>query len=104
MGKLDDLKNKAKEMVSENREKIEGGLEKAGEVVNQKTGGKYEEKIDKGLAKAQEGLDRVEGGAGTADEGQAPMSEGHGAPPEGGPGLPEGTPGVSEGGKAIPGS
>lgn len=60
MGKLDELKNKAKEMVTENRDKIEGGLDKAGEMVNKKTGGKYEDKIDKGLAKAQEGLDRAE--------------------------------------------
>lgn len=76
MGKLDELKNKAKEMVTENRDKIEGGLEKAGEMVNQKTGGKYEDKIDKGLQKAQEGLDRAEGntpGGETENSAEAPI-------------------------------
>jgi len=61
MSKLDDLKNKAKDMVAENRDRIEDGLEKAGDMINQRTGGKHEDKIDQGLAKAKEGLDRAEG-------------------------------------------
>lgn len=61
MGKLDELKDKAKNAVTENRDRIEDGLEKAGEMINQRTGGKHADKIDKGLAKAQEGLDKAEG-------------------------------------------
>ena len=61
MSKLDELKNKAKDMVAENRDRIEDGLEKAGDMINQRTGGKHEDKIDKGLEKAKQGLDRAEG-------------------------------------------
>jgi hypothetical protein len=70
MGKLDELKNKAKDMVTENRDRVEGSLDKAGEMVNQRTGGKHEDKIDQGLAKAKEGLDRAEGTGG--DQGAMP--------------------------------
>ena len=92
MDKLDELKNKAKAMLSGNRDKIEGGLEKAGDLVNQKTGGKYGDKIDKGLAKAREGLDRVDDGAGTS-EGSADSSPGAGL--SAGAGMSEGA-GISE--------
>ncbi len=80
MGKLDELKNKAKDMVTDNRDKIESGLEKAGDMVNQKTGGKHEDKIDKGLAKAKEGLDKAEG----KDDGNPapPMATGPAEPPQ----------------------
>jgi hypothetical protein len=61
MSKLDDLKNKAKDLVTENRDRIEDGLEKAGDMINQHTGGKHEDKIASGLDKAKEGLDRAEG-------------------------------------------
>jgi hypothetical protein len=61
MGKLEEMKNKAKDLVTENRDRIDDGLEKAGDMINQRTGGKHEDKIDQGLAKAKEGLDRAEG-------------------------------------------
>ncbi|WP_019877874.1 antitoxin [Sporichthya polymorpha] len=72
MGKLDELKNKAKDMVSENRDRIEGGLDKAGEMVNQRTGGKHADKIDQGLEKAKQGLDRAEGNAGDENAAETP--------------------------------
>jgi len=70
MSKFDDLKNKAKEMVAENRDRIEEGLDKAGDMIKERTGGKHDDKIDQGLDKAKEGLDRAEGGGG-GDEGGA---------------------------------
>lgn len=82
MGKLDELKAKAKDVVTDNRDKIEHGLEKAGDLVDRKTGGKHSDKIDKGVAKAQAGLNKVAGesvaGEGTEADGHAPQSA---APP-----------------------
>ncbi|MBA3742738.1 antitoxin [Sporichthya sp.] len=88
MGKLDELKAKAKAKVTENRDKIESGLEKAGNMVNQKTHGKHGDKIDKGLEKAKEGLDRAEG----KDQGDPapPMATGPAEPPQ--PTVPPTTP------------
>jgi hypothetical protein len=88
MGKLDELKNKAKDMVSENRDRIEDGLDKAGDMINQRTGGKHGDKIDQGLEKAKQGLDRAEGKAGdeSAPAPQAPQT------PEATPEQPPGPP------------
>lgn len=58
MGKFDGLLGKAKELATQNKDKIEAGLGKAGELVDRKTGGKHHDKIEKGLAKANEGLDK----------------------------------------------
>ncbi|MGQ0623457.1 MAG: antitoxin [Sporichthyaceae bacterium] len=59
MGLLDNVKNKAQDLVSGNRDKIEKGLAKAGEFADSKTGGKHADKIDKGLGKVSDGLDKV---------------------------------------------
>jgi hypothetical protein len=80
MSKLDDLKHKAKEMVTENRDRIEDGLEKAGDMINARTGGKYEEKIEGGLEKAKQGLDRVDTSEGDAPAEPTP-DPGHSAAP-----------------------
>jgi hypothetical protein len=42
-------------------DKIGQGLEKAGEMVDKKTGGKYGEKIDTGVDKAKDALDDLDG-------------------------------------------
>lgn len=44
MGFLD----KAKNLVNENQEKIDNALDKAAKFASEKTGGKYDEKIEKG--------------------------------------------------------
>jgi hypothetical protein len=46
MGFLDD----AKKFVDENAEKIDGAVEKAGDVIDDKTDGKFSDKIDKAQA------------------------------------------------------
>lgn len=63
--KLDDLKNKAQQAAAQHADKIKDGLEKAGRMADQKTGGKHSSKINQGLAKAKGAIDKLgqEGGA-----------------------------------------
>ena len=46
MGLLDDLKGKAQQVIGGNEEAIKDGIEKAGDFVDSKTGGKHAGKID----------------------------------------------------------
>ena len=48
--------DKAKDALSEHAEKVEAGIERAGDFVDDKTGGKYAEHVDKGQAFAKEKL------------------------------------------------
>ncbi|MFB7861463.1 MULTISPECIES: antitoxin [unclassified Streptomyces] len=66
MGLLDSLKAKlapAKDKVSdlakEHGGKVEHGLEKAAKVVDEKTKGKYSDKIESGTGKAKEAIGRI---------------------------------------------
>ncbi|MFI8519100.1 antitoxin [Streptomyces sp. NPDC085481] len=66
MGLLDSLKAKlapAKDKVSDLAQqhggKVEHGLEKAAKVVDEKTKGKYSEKIESGTGKAKEAIERL---------------------------------------------
>ncbi|MEU0599493.1 antitoxin [Streptomyces sp. NPDC006393] len=66
MGLLDNMKAKlgpAKEKVSDlaqrQRGSIEHGLDKAAKVVDEKTKGKYSEKIHAGTDKAKDAVDRI---------------------------------------------
>ncbi|MEV3991307.1 antitoxin [Streptomyces sp. NPDC049837] len=66
MGFLDSLKAKlapAKEKVSDlaqqHESKIDQGLEKAARMVDQKTKGKYSDKIESGTGKAKDALGRI---------------------------------------------
>ncbi|WP_432007561.1 antitoxin, partial [Streptomyces parvus] len=88
MGFLDNLKAKlgpAKEKVGDLAQqhggKIEQGLDKAARTVDQKTKGKYSDKIDSGTRKAKEAVDKL----GQKDGGTP------GTP--GAPGTPGSTPG-----------
>ncbi|MFI0878621.1 hypothetical protein C6W96_27500 [Streptomyces sp. CS149] len=88
MGFLDNLKAKlgpAKEKVGDLAQqhggKIEQGLDKAARTVDQKTKGKYSDKIDSGTRKAKEAVDKL----GQKDGGTP------GTP--GAPGAPGSTPG-----------
>ena len=60
-GKADQLREKASGLVDQHGDTIDKGLDKAGEIVDQKTGGKYTEKIATGKAKAREQLDNLDG-------------------------------------------
>ena len=46
MGSLDDLKGKAQQVIGGNENAIKDGIEKAGDFVDSKTGGKHADKID----------------------------------------------------------
>ncbi|WP_067574022.1 antitoxin [Nocardia acidivorans] len=50
MDTLKGLVGKGKEVAAQNAEKIENAVDKAGGVINDKTGGKYSSQIDKGTA------------------------------------------------------
>lgn len=47
-----DFKSKAEEAVVERKDQIQGAVQKAGEVADQRTGGKYHDKIEKAGGKA----------------------------------------------------
>jgi len=49
MGFLD----KAKEMADEHDDKVDQGIEKAGDEIDQRTGDKYSEQVDRGVDEAQ---------------------------------------------------
>jgi antitoxin protein of toxin-antitoxin system len=61
MGFLDKLKSKATETVDKHGGKITQGLDKAGELVDKKTGGKHHDKIEKGKSSAKDALDKLDG-------------------------------------------
>ncbi|WP_427920258.1 antitoxin [Streptomyces sp. cg40] len=67
LGDLGKLKDKAEEIAEEHGDTISDGLEKAGELVDEKTGGKHSEQIDTAVDKAQGLLDRLAESARDAD-------------------------------------
>jgi hypothetical protein len=52
-----DIKDKAGDLADEHGGKIKEGLDKAGDFVDDKTGGKHSEKIDGAVDKAQDTVD-----------------------------------------------
>ncbi len=71
-GQASDLKSKASEVLGQNSDKISSGLDKAGAYVDNKTQGKYTDKIEKGKIKAREGLEKLDDKGGDAKDGPAP--------------------------------
>jgi hypothetical protein len=61
MGFLDDAKKKMNEAVDKHGDKISQGIDKAADFADEKTKGKYSEKIDSGVAKAKDALDKLDG-------------------------------------------
>jgi len=56
MGFLDDAIGKAKDAASEHSDQVASALDKAGEIADQKTGGKFGDQIDSGVDKAKDAL------------------------------------------------
>jgi hypothetical protein len=54
MGFLDDAADKAKGLIDKNDEKVDDAIEKAGDLVDDKTGDKYADQVDKGQDFLQE--------------------------------------------------
>lgn len=63
---LKDLKDKAMGFATEHGELVTQGLEKVAEVVDDKTDGKYSDKIDTGVEKAKDFIEGL-GEKGTSD-------------------------------------
>ncbi|MGH8829376.1 MAG: antitoxin [Jiangellaceae bacterium] len=61
---IDEIKDKASELLSEHGDKIEEGLDKAADFVDDKTGGKHSEHIDAAVDKAK---DFIPGGEDSSD-------------------------------------
>jgi len=59
--KLKDLRNRAEDAVVERKDQIEEAVQKAGTVADERTGGKYSEKIEKAGSKAVGLVDSLEG-------------------------------------------
>ncbi len=51
------LFDKARDLAHDNADKLDGVIDKAADAVDQKTGGKYSEKIDKAADAARNALD-----------------------------------------------
>lgn len=78
MGWKDTLASAADKVgtsVSQNRDKIEQGIDKAADFASTKTGGKYDETIRKGTEQVRSGIDKV------ADAGGGPRADGGTTPP-----------------------
>lgn len=58
---LKNLKDKAEGLAGDHSDKISDGLEKAGDLVDDKTDGKYSDKIDTGVDKAQDYVQQLGG-------------------------------------------
>jgi hypothetical protein len=56
---LNELKDKAQDLADEHGDAIKGGLEKAGDFVDDKTHGKYSGHIDTGVDKAQDLVEKL---------------------------------------------
>ena len=59
MGLLD----KAKSMLFQNKDKVEDAIDKAGDAVDKKTGGKYADQVDTAQEKAKDILEKGDGTA-----------------------------------------
>ena len=55
------LMDKIKAMISGNTDKVKEGVEKAGDMVDDKTGGKFGDKVDMAQEKASEMIDKQAG-------------------------------------------
>lgn len=60
MGFLDKVKAKTTEVVDQHGGQIKQGMDKAGEFVDKKTGGKHHSKIAKAKTKAEDALDKLD--------------------------------------------
>ncbi|ACY98822.1 MULTISPECIES: antitoxin [Thermomonospora] len=54
--------SKVKQMLGQHSDKAKKGVEKAGDMVDQRTGGRYSQHVDKGQRAASDYVDRNRGG------------------------------------------
>ena len=53
--------DKAKDLLSEHNDKVDQGIDKAAEVIDQKTGGQHTEQINQGAEQAKRAMDNQGG-------------------------------------------
>jgi len=68
VGLIDDLKGKAQELIGGNEEAIKDGIEKAGDFIDDKTGGKFAEQVDAVQDAASGFVENASGDAPATDE------------------------------------
>ncbi|GAA3462622.1 antitoxin [Saccharothrix longispora] len=56
--RFDELKDKAKDALGQHGDKADQGVDKAGQFIDERTGGRHSEHVQQGTDKAKEGLDR----------------------------------------------
>ena len=61
MSFLDKAKDAAKKAADEHGDKVRGATDKAGDFINEQTGGKHSDKIETGKQKVKDGLDKLDG-------------------------------------------
>ncbi len=61
MGMFDEMKDKLTEAVDSHGEQVGEGIDKLGDMVDERTGGQYAEQVDMGQARAKEALDGLDG-------------------------------------------
>jgi len=61
MSMFDNLKDKVSDLVDQQGEKVGEGIDKAGDFVDEKTGGQYADKIDQGQEGLKDALDNLDG-------------------------------------------
>ncbi|HRC13388.1 MAG TPA: antitoxin [Dermatophilaceae bacterium] len=62
MGLFDEMKDKATDLIQGNSDKVDDAVEKAGDLLDEKTGGQFSDKVDMAQEKAKEiadGLDQA---------------------------------------------
>ena len=57
MGMMDEMKDKAQDAIGEHGDKIDEGMDRAGDFADEKTGGDHREQIDKGVDRGKEAID-----------------------------------------------
>jgi hypothetical protein len=103
MSFLDDAKKKLTEAVNEHGDKIKEGMDRAGRTIDEKTEGRYSEKIQRGTKAAGDALDNLRDDA--ADPTPSPPATPSTTPrPKPDPNAPaETAPGEDPGGVSEPG-
>ncbi len=60
MGLFDEIKEKATELIQGHSDKVDEAVEKAGDMVDEKTGGKFSDQVDAAQEKAKEVADDMD--------------------------------------------
>ncbi|KRC85304.1 hypothetical protein ASE25_19900 [Terrabacter sp. Root85] len=61
MGVFDNMKDKVSGLVDQHGDQVGDGVDKAGDLVDEKTGGQYADKVDQGQDGLKNALDGLDG-------------------------------------------